>query len=371
MKTEIIKIIEGGLSGDREKVYNYANVLAENYLKGGDTTFSNRIINAINNKKIGSIAFDSFSTKPVDYESRVDIVEIWYPNQEEVNIVLNQHIQHELSEFVRQFTHRDIIASNGLAYSNSLLLYGAPGNGKTSVAKYMANQMNKPLVIARFDALVSSLLGSTSKNIRKLFDYVEKRDCILFLDEFDVIAKARNDQNELGELKRVVNSLLQNIDSLKGKNVIIAATNHHELLDSAIWRRFDRIIELKKPSDNEIQVFVNTLLKDRKTDLFDKSGKFVKLCRSLNGLSYSDIKTISENAIKKAIISKVATIKYVDIVYETFLLKNHDISNEIELVSFLSNHGVPQHEIHGQYNISQRAIRRILKNEGENTDEQR
>ena len=94
------------------------------------------------------------------------------------------------------------------------MLYGVPGCGKSTVAKYIAQQIGLPLVIARLDALVSSLLGSTSKNIRKVFDFADSRPCILFLDEFDAIAKARDDQHELGELKRVINSLLQNIDSL-------------------------------------------------------------------------------------------------------------------------------------------------------------
>ena len=97
------------------------------------------------------------------------------------------------------------------------------------------------------------LLGSTAKNIRKIFDYASRRECILFLDEFDVIAKLRDDKNELGELKRVVNSLIQNIDAFSNDSILIAATNHHELLDPAIWRRFTTIVSLEKPQKGEIE----------------------------------------------------------------------------------------------------------------------
>ena len=129
------------------------------------------------------------------------------------------------------------------------------------------------MVTARLDGLVSSLLGSTAKNIRKVFDYASKRECILFLDEFDVIAKLRDDKNELGELKRVVNSLLQNIDGFNNDSILIAATNHHELLDPAIWRRFSTIAALEKPLWDEIVRYLNTLLASKSTDFISNDKK--------------------------------------------------------------------------------------------------
>lgn len=124
-----------------------------------------------------------------------------------------------------------------------------------------------PLVVARFDAIVSSLLGNTAKNIRKIFDFADHKPCILFLDEFDAIAKARDDQYELGELKRVINSLLQNIDSFAKQNILIAATNHPELLDKAIWRRFNTVIEIGVPQDEELVRLLKTFVDDFNTDL--------------------------------------------------------------------------------------------------------
>jgi len=360
MKTEIIKIIEGGLSGDREKVFNYSQVLANNYKKLGDEAFSDRLLNTLTKKRTSLVNYDEFSTKPVDQESRIDIIDIWYPNSEKVNIIMNKYTQSEIDAFILQYEKRDQIVLSGLDYSSTLLLYGFPGCGKTTLAKYIASKMNMPLIIARFDALVSSMLGSTAKNIRKVFEYARKRECILFLDEFDVIAKARDDSNELGELKRVVNSLLQNIDLLRAENVIIAATNHHDLLDKAVWRRFDKVIELKKPSSFEIEMYINQLLKGIKTDFMEKTSKKDDIIYQLNDMSYSNIKTIMNNSLKKKIVSENEYLDFTSVIYEVYLFKNHNMEDESDLVQFLNANGVSQDEISKKFSIPIRTVRKFL-----------
>lgn len=113
-------------------------------------------------------------------------------------------------------------------------MYSPPGCGKTSAARYLASELKLPLITAWHDTLISSLLGNTAKNIHHIFEYAKKQPCILFLDEFDAIAKARDDAHEMGELKRVVNSLLQNIDDFLQEGILIAATNHAKMLDTAV-----------------------------------------------------------------------------------------------------------------------------------------
>src|SRR5579863_3140015 len=130
-----------------------------------------------------------------------------------------------------------------------MLIAGPPGTGKTLLAGHIAAQLNRPLYTVRLDSVISSLLGDTAKNIRSFFDFVPIRGGILFLDEMDAIAKLRDDRQELGELKRVVNTVIQGLDSLDDHAVVIAATNHPQLLDSAIWRRFPYKIELGAPND--------------------------------------------------------------------------------------------------------------------------
>ena len=230
MYTEIVKIIEGGMLGDKEKVANYATVLADNLEKEGEKSLSNKIRGVLTKRRRGLTSLDSFATKPVDSESRMEMVEITTPQILKENIVLSRYIEEELDEFIECYKNRDNLMKVGIEITNSLLLYGPPGCGKTTVAQYISTVTGLPLVTARLDGLISSLLGSTAKNIRKIFDYASKRECILFLDEFDVIAKLRDDKNELGELKRVVNSLIQNIDTLNNDSILIYFFNFTMML---------------------------------------------------------------------------------------------------------------------------------------------
>ncbi len=140
--------------------------------------------------------------------------------------------------------------------SRSCLIYGLPGTGKTQLALWMAREINMPVVLARLDGLMSSFLGTTSKNISNLFTFAAKYRCILLLDEFDAIAKLRNDPQEVGEIKRVVNTLLQNLDTRKSIGFTIGITNHETLLDPAIWRRFDVQLEIPKPSPEAIGIIL-------------------------------------------------------------------------------------------------------------------
>lgn len=362
MQTEIIKIIEGGINGDKEKVYNYAKLLANNIQKEGNEKFSKRIIDLLNNKKGKLTSMDSLMAKPVDTESRAEMVEVSNPQLSAKNIILDKYIEIEIDNFIKYYQNRDKIILSGLDLNNSLLLYGPPGCGKTTIAQYISNITGLPLVTARLDALVSSLLGSTAKNIRKLFEYASKTDCILFLDEFDVIAKLRDDKNELGELKRVVNSLIQNIDNFSSNSILIAATNHHELLDPAIWRRFSRILEINKPNENEIEELLAIFLDDNNYEKIIKNQKQLQQLKKLFlGFSHSDIKTIIQNCLKQSIIQNKFETTYVDIIQEIYLYSHHSIKNEIDFIKFLSSHNITQKEINENFGFPMRKIQSVTK----------
>lgn len=359
--TEIVKIIEGGLVGDKEKVQNYAMVLANNLEKDGEKALSKKIQNVVLKKKGGLVSLDSFSTKPVDTESRMDMVEVTTPQVNDEQIVLNRFTEEEIQSFIECYESRDALIKAGVEFSNSLLLYGPPGCGKTTVAQYISSKTGLPLVTARLDGLISSLLGSTAKNIRKIFDYVSRRECILFLDEFDVIAKLRDDKNELGELKRVVNSLIQNIDSLSNDSILIAATNHHELLDPAIWRRFSKIITLEKPQKDDIGRLLNNYLNTYDNNILKNEKKMELLGEAFLGFSHSDIKTTVGNAMKEVIIKGRTSISNCDILREIYFHQHHSIENMEEFLRFLIKYGATQREISELFDISMRKVKDVSK----------
>ena len=207
-----------------------------------------------------------------------------------------------------------------------MLIHGPPGCGKTELARNISAILRLPLLTARTDSIISSYLGSTAKNLRMLFEHSMARPCVLFLDEFDAVAKLRDDQYELGELKRVVVSLLQNIDAMDNKTVLLAATNHEHLLDPAIWRRFEYKIRLDYPSLKIREKLFSKYLKN-----FSDSQEISLIAAITNNLSGSDIKQLSESAIRSAIledINKIDFLKLIKIILKLQLPEEY-ISGEV------------------------------------------
>jgi len=233
-------------------------------------------------------------------------------------LILSQNNAEKLNTFILSYQNADKLNSLGLGVPNTLLLYGPPGCGKTKCAYLISKELQLPLVIARLDSLISSYLGTTAKNIRFIFEFAQKMPCVLFLDEFDAIAKARDDNNELGELKRVVNSLLQNVDSMSNDSLLLAATNHERLLDSAVWRRFDYKLEIELPDIEAIikmvELFSNNVKIISQKDKREISTVFL-------GLSGADIEDIMTKALRNSVIYDKA-FSMSNVFEEFFIFKN-------------------------------------------------
>ncbi len=250
---ELFRIINGALRLDIDKVRNYTSFLADKLEKAGDKASATRLRKMLeeNDQQLRPAGAAFAKALPVDAESRFPLIErVNVKGLSEPPVILSQDQWDTANEFL------SIAKSHAQAdtASISLLMYGPPGTGKSRLARFIAQELGLELYVARLDGLISSFLGSTSKNIRALFDFAARTPCILFLDEFDAIAKLRGDTQELGELKRVVNSFIQNLDTLGTQSIVIAATNHEELLDSAIWRRFSYRLALSFPSQAERQL---------------------------------------------------------------------------------------------------------------------
>lgn len=164
------------------------------------------------------------------------------------SMLVNETVRSACRELIEEQHRRDLLRSYGLEPRHRLLLSGAPGNGKTSLAEAIATELMAPMFVVRYEAVIGSFLGETSGRLKRLFDFVRTHQCVLFFDEFDTLGKERGDTHETGEIKRVVSSLLLQIDSLPSHVVVITATNHAELLDRAVWRRFQLRLELPAPT---------------------------------------------------------------------------------------------------------------------------
>ena len=251
--SELFRIVNGALRLDIDKVRNYTAFLADKLEKSGDKASAGRLRKMLeeSDHQLRPAGAAFAKVLPVDADSRFPLIErVHLRTLSEPPLVLGQDQWDTVNEFLSIAKSYAQAEANGLATSLSFLMYGPPGTGKSRLARYIAKELGLDLYVARLDGLISSFLGSTSKNIRALFDFAAKTPCVLFLDEFDAIAKLRGDSQELGELKRVVNSFIQNLDTLGNQSIVIAATNHHELLDSAIWRRFSYRLALDFPTSD-------------------------------------------------------------------------------------------------------------------------
>lgn len=242
--SEILKILDGALKANASMASNYAGLLAEKLEQAGDGKQARMIRErlarapvALANAQDASSGV-SFGNLPVDGESHLHTVDVSHPMEDETPLLLPSAIASRISEFIANVQRYDELARVNAAMPSRLLAYGLPGTGKTKLARYIAAKLRLPLLTVRCDTLVSSLLGQTSRNLRRVFEFAQQRPCVLLLDEFDALASARGSDRDVGELQRVVIALLQNIDAIPESTVVIAATNHDRLLDPAVWRRF-------------------------------------------------------------------------------------------------------------------------------------
>ena len=234
-----------------------------------------------------------------DGEARDLIFEI-NPQKKFEDLILNEETLKICEELVVEQHRADLLRSYGIEPRNKILLAGPPGNGKTSLAETLATHLMYPIFIIRYENIIGRYLGETASRLQKIFNYVKTRNCVLFFDEFDTIGKERGDTKETGEIKRVVSSLLLQMDSLPSYVVVITASNHPELLDRAVWRRFQLRIELKPPNIKQIECFIELFLK-RTGFTFNYSPK--SLSQKLSGYSFSEVEEFCTDVVRQAVLT--------------------------------------------------------------------
>lgn len=238
---------------------------------------------------------------PVDKETSAPLASIVFPEDNVAQLpVFPVEIERAISTLLLEWEHRDQLREAGLSPSPTCLIYGPPGTGKTSFALWLAKRMGLPAVIAQLDGLISSYLGTTARNVGSLFAFADRFDCVLILDEFDALAKLRDDPNEVGEIKRVVNALLQNLDSRVEAGITIGLTNHDSLLDPAVWRRFDTQFAVPFPGLEQRIAIAHGAIG---ADVPESSAQAKYLGWLTEGLSGAEITAICRKILKSRVLN--------------------------------------------------------------------
>jgi len=288
----ILSLVKASRRGDERQVRKVVEALAAEERAKNHTIFADRLLAQLRNDDGGQFRQSAqlakrFGAGPLVAET--------VPARCLEEMILPIEAEETVCELVAEQHRADLLRSYNLEPRHRVLLVGPPGNGKTTLAEAMAYALSVPLLLVRYEAVIGSYLGETAQRISHLFEHVGSRRCVLFFDEFDSVGKERGDLHETGEIKRVVSSLLLQIDSLPSYVVAVAATNHPELLDRAVWRRFQVRLELPAPSTEQIGAWFSAFEKRHGIRL---GISVPRLATLLTGLSFAEVEDFSLDVLR-------------------------------------------------------------------------
>ena len=296
---------------DRESFLDVARSIADEERKKHHPALANELLRILNNGFVAATPSlrGTFQPPPRDHEKRAPLLEIRHPDRYFRDLVLHAGTKEILLKVMREFRQWDILEANGLKPSHKLLFCGPPGCGKTATAEVIAAELGLPLVYIRFDSVVSSLLGETASNLRKVFEYIHEETWVVLFDEFDAIGRSRDDATEHGEIKRVVNAFLQMLDNFHGRSLLIAATNFEQALDPALWRRFDEVMRFERPTVGRIE----ELMKKRLIPVMNSKISTKRYGAQLEGSTFADVERIATDVLKSCALDGKTQLQAEDI----------------------------------------------------------
>lgn len=303
----LINLVRASIVGDKNAVKSAVETIIAEEKNKQHTVLADRLSRAMQANGNGMSKLSPISETA--HKGREFITEIT-PKRELGDLVLAEPCRTAVDQLIQEQQRASLLRAHGLDPRHRLLLVGPPGNGKTSLAEAIAEALAVPFFVVRYDAMIGSYLGETASRLKRVFDYVRTTPCVLFFDEFDAVGKERGDIHETGEIKRVVTSLLMHVDELPSYAVVIAATNHSELLDRAVWRRFQLRLVLPAPGEKELTEYFDRFLAS-----FDKRPGVTapSIAKRLGAISYAeaeeftldvrrrDVMTMKERPLKKTI----------------------------------------------------------------------
>ena len=305
---QIKALLQSHSEGDDQRFYSIAMQVAAREARLGHGKLAEEIRALIDEAKlrVGRREPTPISRPKGELAS---LLSVSYPKVRLSELILSSALAKQIQRILREQRNAAKILSHGLSPRRKLLLVGPPGTGKTLSASVLASELGLPLCQVRLDGLLTKFMGETAGKLRQIFDATDQTRAIYFFDEFDAIGSQRGLPNDVGEIRRVLNSFLQMIEQDHSHSLIIAATNHPEILDRALFRRFDDVLQFSLPDTENISLLLRTKLKH----ISSKGTSWKRLADRASGLSYAEISRASEEVLKAAIIGQSKEISEAEI----------------------------------------------------------
>jgi SpoVK/Ycf46/Vps4 family AAA+-type ATPase len=304
---QIIELLKSHITGDDHRFFAIAMQVAAHEAQQGHEKLAQEL----------KMLIDKAKEKQSAIKTQTSIVSIVQPKGELANLLSAEYtditfaqltfsdgITKRFERIIREQQQQHALSKHGLKARRKILLYGPPGTGKTITASALAGELKLPLFTIRLDGLITKFMGETASKLRTIFDTMKTTRAVYFFDEFDAIGGDRNLGNDVGEIRRVLNSYLQFMEQDQSESLILAATNYVKLLDTALFRRFDDVIEYGLPDKDQIEKIIRNRLHSFKL----KSIKWENIVVQAEGLSHAELTRACDEAAKESILSKLAAV---------------------------------------------------------------
>lgn len=296
---QILALIKSHMDADDVRFRELALQIAASEAKSGHAVLSRSITDLINRPNTTRFVTRNFTTLNSEMSEYVMEVDDSFGMD---NIVCPNEIRKKMNRIIREYIQRELLYKNNLTNRRKILLTGPSGTGKTMTASILANELHIPLYVVRMERVITKYMGESSLKLSKVFDLISSVRGVYLFDEFDAIGMQRGQDNEVGEMRRILNTFLQMMERMDSDSLIIAATNCGNQLDKALFRRFDDVIEYSLPDEQEISILISHCLYG-----FDTSKvKIDSLFPLLKGMSHAEITTICMDAVKESLLNEVA-----------------------------------------------------------------